>query len=249
MAVVLITGASSGIGAATARAFAARGDKVVPVARSTEALQAVAEDTGGLAVPCDASDGDAVADMAAQVRDAVGVPDVIVNSAGAGAWKRVEDTPPAEAIEMIGAPYLAAFNVTQVFLAEMLARRSGVVVHVGSPAGMSAWPGSAGYAAARGALRSFHEALAQDLVGTGVASCHVMFGEVLSPYFERNAVGRDQLPMLGKLVPRLTPEQCADHIIRLSGRPRHTAVHPVMMRLLVEGARLFPGTTRRLARL
>jgi NAD(P)-dependent dehydrogenase (short-subunit alcohol dehydrogenase family) len=61
----------------------------------------------------------------------VGVPDVIVNSAGLGRRERIEDTPPDEARSMIGAPYLAAFNVTHAFMPDMLARRSGVLVGTG----------------------------------------------------------------------------------------------------------------------
>jgi NAD(P)-dependent dehydrogenase (short-subunit alcohol dehydrogenase family) len=94
----LITGASSGIGAATARLLAAEGYRVVLIGRRREALDAVAADIGVAAVvePCDASDGDAMLAMAERVRSEHGVPDVIVNSAGAGKWKRIEHTPPPE---------------------------------------------------------------------------------------------------------------------------------------------------------
>ena len=117
----LITGASSGIGAATARKLAAEGYKVVLVGRRRDALDEVAADIGIAAVvePCDASDGDAVLAMAERVRRDHGTPDMIINSAGAGQWKRIEHTTPAEAVSMMGAPHFAAFNTTHAFMQGM----------------------------------------------------------------------------------------------------------------------------------
>jgi NAD(P)-dependent dehydrogenase (short-subunit alcohol dehydrogenase family) len=188
MKLAVITGASSGIGKATARLLAADGYTVVLVARNRQALDRVAQEIGSQAIveACDASDGDAVLAMAERVRRDHGVPHVIVNSAGAGQWKRIEDTTPAEAVTMMGAPYFAAFNVTHAFMREMLAEGRGVIVHVGSPASICTWPSSTGYAASRWALRGLHESLCDDLRGTGVRSCHVLFGRVSSPYFEHN---------------------------------------------------------------
>lgn len=178
----LITGASSGIGAETARLMAAEGWQVALVARDAARPKDVATSIGAQAhvEQCDAADGDAVLAMAARVRTSPGVPDVIVNRAGLGRWERIEDTPPDEARSMIGAPYLAGFNVTHAFMADMLQRGSGVIIHVNSPAACSARPAAVGYIAARAALHGMHEALRQDLVGTGVHTCEVVFGEVAS---------------------------------------------------------------------
>jgi short-subunit dehydrogenase len=112
------------------------------------------------------------------VRREHGSPSLIVNCAGLGAWKFLEDTPPEESAAMIAAPYLAASNLSHAFLPDMLERRAGLLIHVGSPASRIPWPGATSYSAARWALRGLHEALCQDLVGTGVRSCHVVFGEV-----------------------------------------------------------------------
>jgi hypothetical protein len=117
---VLITGVSSGISAETARRMATEGWQVVPVAHDAARLQDVATSIGAQAhvERCDAADGDAVLAMAARVRTSLGVPDVIGNCTGLGRWERIEDTPPDEARSMIGAPYLAAFNVTHAFMTD-----------------------------------------------------------------------------------------------------------------------------------
>lgn len=251
MKLVLITGASSGIGAATARRFAKSGARVILVARSADALSALADEIGENAVPipADVSDPDAVAALGAAVLTEYGAPDVLIHSAGAGQWKSLSETTPAEAQAMMGAPYFAAFNTTQAFLPAMLDRGKGVIISVNSPAGFVSWPGAVGYTAARAALRGFHEALAHDLTGTGVTACHAVFGSVSSPYWENNPASLDKMPSLDRLVPRLTPEQCAAMLTQLARQPRHTAVHPWQLRLLLASARLFPAFSRRLMRL
>jgi short-subunit dehydrogenase len=129
-------------------------------------------------------------------------------------------------------------------MADMIAARRGILVHVGSPASRLPWPGATAYAAARWALRGLNEALNQDLMGTGVTSSHVVFGEVSSPYFEHNRVERDQLPKLGRLIPVTTPERCADIILDTIRRPRREVVFPFMLKLFYWMAAVTPGPTR-----
>jgi len=247
----LITGASSGIGAATARLMARNGYKIVLVGRRREALEDVATDIGVSAVvePCDASDGDAVLAMAERVQRDHGVPDVIINSAGAGQWKRIEHTTPEEAVTMMGAPHFAAFNTTHAFMQGMLDRNTGVIVHISSPVSLFTWPSSVGYASARWAMRGMHEALCDDLYSTGVRSCHLVFGKVSSPYFEHNPDSEERIPKLAKTVRTLTPEECAKIITRVVRRPRRQSVYPFMMRVYYWLYLLFPGVTRSLLRL
>lgn len=243
--VALVTGASSGIGRATALRFARDGWTVIAVARTRSALEALAAEAAGIEVEAlDAGDGAAVEALAARVLAKHGTPDVIVNSAGAGEWKWLEDTTGAELVGMIGAPYLAAAHVTRVFLGGMVARKSGVILHVGSPASYQPWAGSAGYAASRWALRGLHETLRLDLRGTGVRSCHVVFGEVTSSYFANNPNSHEHIPTIAGIIPKSTPEQCAEVLRRVADRPRDEVLSPPMLALLMWLQWLAPGIFR-----
>lgn len=240
---VLITGASSGIGAEAARQLAAGGAQVILVARSADKLARVAESIGAAATieVCDAASGEAVGALGARVLADHGTPDVVVHCAGAGQWKRIESTSPEEASAMIAAPYLAAFNVTQAFMQPMLDRRSGVLIHVNSPACFFPWPSSVGYAAARWALRGLHEALCQDLAGSGVHSCHAVFGQVDSPYFDHNLGTAERMPAIAKTLRTLSTEECGGAIARLAIRPRRQLVIPYLLRVYAWSHRLAPG--------
>ena len=229
--VAVVTGASSGIGRATALALAAANYRVVAVARSKDKLTELAALSPSISIEAvDAADGAAVVAMAQRVLKDFGTPAVIINCAGAGQWKYIEDTTPAEALTMLGAPFLAAFNVTHAFMRSMLAAKAGVVIHVQSPASQLPWAGSTAYASARYALRGLHEALCQDLIGTGVRSCHAVFGEVTSDYFTNNPGSHEHLPKIARMIPKMSPEQCATVLVRLSSHPRTQVVTPFMLR-------------------
>ncbi|HSL17003.1 MAG TPA: SDR family NAD(P)-dependent oxidoreductase [Methylomirabilota bacterium] len=247
--IALVTGASSGIGAATARALAADGWRVVVAARRADRLETLAgeiEAAGGEArpEPLDLADGAAVDAMAARVRAHWGAPRLVVNSAGAGIWRFLEETTAEEVDAMIGAPYLAAAHASRAFLGDMVAAGRGLLVHVGSPASVIPWPGAAAYTASRWALRGLHEALVQDLRGTGVASSLVYFGEVSSEYFKANPGSHEHMPSLGRWIPVTTPERCAEVILRVVWRPRRVVFHPFPLSAMALAAAVAPGPVR-----
>jgi short-subunit dehydrogenase len=191
----------------------------------------------------DCADRGAV-DVAAQaIESELGVPDVIVNAAGAGQAMFFEETPPEELERAMAAPFLAALNVTRAFIPGMLARRSGVVVNVGSPAAYVPWPGAAGYAIGRWAMRGLSEVLHVELRGTGVHCTNVVPARVESSYFDNNPGFFERVPRFALLAGKLTPERVGDAIVGAASRDRRDVFIPLRLRGFVLFARLFPGVS------
>lgn len=247
--ILVITGASSGIGAETARAAAREGAHVLLLARSQEKLNSLAEEIrrkGGQArvYPADLTDAQAVTEVAGRITREVGTPDVIVNTAGTGRWLSTEETSAEEAVTIMAAPYFAAFFLTRAFLPDMLRHNSGMIVNVTSLASRIVWPGAVTYTAARWAMRGLTEALRADLSGTGVRTLLATFAAVSSPYWEHNPGSEERVPKAQAMIPVLRPEQAAAFILRGIKRQQHEVIAPVMLRVVVGLNVLFPYITR-----
>jgi uncharacterized protein len=245
----VVTGASSGIGAATAEALGAEGWRVVIAARRRQRLEQVAERVraaGGEAVveALDLADPVAVASMSGRIRVRHGVPDALVHAAGAASWARPEDTSPEEMERALDAPFRAALHLTHAFLGDLLGAGSGVIVHVSSAASMVAWPGATAHVVSHWALRGLHEALRQDLSGTRVTSCQVVLGPVDTEYYAVNERAWEHRPRLGPLVRILTPAQAASTIVATIDRPRAQVVAPRGLRVALRLHRYVPGPLR-----
>ncbi len=249
--IVLVTGASSGVGAAIAKAMALAGAaEVLLLARNEEALNKVAAEiatTGGKAriYPVDLSDEDQTSIVARRILDEVGVPDILINNAGSGQWKFLEDTSPKEIQNMMALPYFAAAWLTRAFLPAMRQRGSGHIVNISSIASHLVWPGATAYIAARWAIRGLTEALRADLYASGIGVTLYESGEIESPYWLHNPGSRERLPKIGKMIPVLKPEEVGKAIVAgVRGDKRHVVI-PFMMKVIYLLHFLFPSMVQR----
>lgn len=177
----VITGASRGIGLATAQALASAGARVVLVARTDADLQRACAEIGEEAscIPCDMSDAIAVQALAGELeRRLGGAPDVMVNNAGQFELAAVEETSTSDFARMLDVNLLAPFILLRTLLPAMHARGSGHVVNIGSIADRHTFPGNGAYAASKFGLRALHEVLRAELAGSGVRATLVSPGPV-----------------------------------------------------------------------
>jgi short-subunit dehydrogenase len=243
---VVITGASMGIGADTARAFADRGAHVILLARSQLALEGVSERiraAGGRAdwYAVDIGDLDAVEATSQRILAEHGAVDVLVNNAGSGRWLAIDETEPAEALSMTMVPYLGAFAITHHLVGPMIAQGSGAIMTITSPAAIAPFPGSAAYSIARAAMRELHRALRADLRGTGVHSGLVIASEVESRYWEHNPGSRDRVPRISGLIGTLSTEEVARAIVRAVEQDRVLTTIPWRLAAVRVAHHLAPG--------
>ena len=249
--VVLITGASSGIGAEMARAAAARGAELILVERGREKLESLAAELreGGTEVTVRLADLAALEEVEALGAELVSsgrVPDMLVNNAGAGRWRAVDENEPGECERQMSLPYLAAFELTRELAPAMIERGSGRIVNMTSAAAYFSFPGANGYGTARWAMRAFSEHLREDLRGTGVGVTMIVPAEVDSPYFDHNPGSRERVPGIGKVLGLLDPRQVAERAIGGAERGRRVVHIPRRLAVFEFSARHFPRTTQAL---
>ncbi|HEX9371079.1 MAG TPA: SDR family NAD(P)-dependent oxidoreductase, partial [Roseiflexaceae bacterium] len=168
---VIVTGASSGIGAATARAFGAAGASVVLAARDQARLQAVARELPGraLVVPTDIADRAAVERLVAETLAAFGGVDIVVNNAGVGLAAPVAEIKRQDFQRALDVDLFGPLALTQAALPHMRRRGRGQLIYISSVVGLRALPYLGGYAAAKAALDRLTESLRVELRGSGVA--------------------------------------------------------------------------------
>lgn len=171
--VAIITGASSGIGEATAEALAGDGIQVVLTARRAEKLEAVAdriESNGGdaLVVPADVTDDDALDSLVETVKDEFGRIDVLVNGAGFGLYGSVEETPIDEARYQFDVNMFGLARLTQLVIPVMREQRSGTIINISSMGGKVWYPMGAWYHATKHALEGWSDCLRYELAPHGI---------------------------------------------------------------------------------
>lgn len=240
---VLITGASSGIGAATARAMAAAGARLLISGRDQRRLAAVAAETGGTALAADLTSAGEVAGLAnAALRAAPAGLDVLVNNAGIG-WEGAFSDMPAAALERLIAVNLTApLHLTRLLAPAMADRGRGHVVFVSSIAGATGVPREAAYAATKAGLNYFADSLRYELGPRRVRVSVVLPGVIDTPFFDRRGVPYQRTHP----VP-IPPERVARAILTAIERNRAEVFVPAWMRLPAWIRGTAPGIFRSLA--
>jgi NAD(P)-dependent dehydrogenase (short-subunit alcohol dehydrogenase family) len=233
--VVIVTGASSGIGAVTARELAARGARVVLAARREKELREVAGSCAGeahLIVPTDILQPDEIRRLVEKTLETCGRIDVVVNNAGIGGGGRFDQVTEEQIRRNLEVNLYAPMLLSRLVLPGMLARGHGIIISVASVAGHIGTEPI--YSATKFGLRGFSIALARKLRGTGVTA------SVVSPGFVRT-------PMNSGRTGRLPgPDIVAGAIAGLIERPRREVVVPGYYRGAIWAEALIPGLLDRL---
>jgi short-subunit dehydrogenase len=213
---VLVTGASTGIGRATALRLARRGARVWAAARDEQRLASLAGEHADIVpVPADVSDN---ADRAALVKECEPI-DVLVNNAGLG-WKGVVEKMPADKVrELFEVNVLALIDLTQRVVPGMLERRHGHIVNVGSIAGYVSAPGETVYCATKFAVQGFTDGLRREVARRGVQVTLIAPGPIKTEFMARIRTG-EPAGEPGALDYGLPPESVAKAIVRALTRDR-----------------------------
>lgn len=251
-AVVVITGASSGIGKATALAFAERGARLVLAARREDALRATAEECEArgaetLIFGVDVTEADRVEDLAAAAVSRFGRIDVWVNDAAVTLFASVLDAPLDGVRRVFDVNAMGYLNGARAALPRMCERGQGVLINVASIVGAVAQPYTAAYGMSKAAVRSLSASLRQELRLSGhrgVEVCTLLPATMDTPLFQHaaNRTGRQVRPM----PPVSSPDRAADAIVSLARRPRRELVCGSGGRPLMMMHRKAPGLTERL---
>ena len=216
----IVTGASRGIGLATARVLAAAGARVVMLARTERDLRARAAEIGADAFPiaCDVTDTTAVDVAATEARHRLGgSPDILVNNAGAFTLATVDAMPPAEFERTIAVNLVAPFHLLRAFLPGMRERGTGHIVTIGSIADRMTFPENGAYAASKFGLRALHEVMRGELRGTGVRATLVSPGPVDTPLWD--PVAPETRPGFTPRAAMLAADAVADAVLFVVTRP------------------------------
>ncbi len=233
----VVTGASSGIGAASATALAAHGFRVICAARRVDRIDALAADIGGRAVACDVTSPADVRRLAAAVGETL---DVLVNNAGGAfgsdevAQADIEDWRAMYDVNVLG-----TLTVTQALLPALVASGDGVLINMGSTAGRAAYEGGGGYTAAKHGVAVMTETLRLELVGKPVRITEIAPGMVRTEEFGLVRFGGDEAKrdaVYAGIPDPLAAEDIADAVVWVATRPSHVNIDLMVVRPRAQAA-------------
>lgn len=229
--VAVITGASSGIGEATARALAADGHRLALLARRADRVEKLAEelDNGALAIEADVTDRDSIVAAAKRVQSELGGADILINNAGVMLLAPFSSEQKTEIRQMVETNLLGAITTTEVFL-DQLRDGGGDLVNISSVAGRTARPGNAVYAATKWGLGGWSESLRQELrpeIRVMVIEPGAVATE-LTDHITHADTKKAVQQMVGEIAIR--PEDIAEVIVFAVARPPRMTLNEILIR-------------------
>ncbi len=235
---VLVTGASAGIGAACARAFAGAGARLVLAARRTDRLEGLAaalrdaHGTESFLLALDVRDAEAVAGAFAALPPEWAEVDVLVNNAGLGrGLEKVQEGTVSEWDEMVDTNVKGLLYVTRALVPGMVARGRGHVINIGSVAGHEVYPGGAVYCATKHAVGAITKGLRMDLLGTGVRVSTVDPGMVETEFSVVRFRGdRERADRVYAGMTPLMADDIADAVLWCATRPPHVNIDEIIVK-------------------
>jgi uncharacterized protein len=246
--VVIVTGASSGIGEATAREFAKEGAKIVLAARRVDKLQALADEittlkTGAetLVVQADLSKLEDIQGMIEQTLEKFGRIDVLVNNAGFGRLDWLENLDPVKDIQaQIDVNVMGVLQTTRQVLPVMMKQRAGSIINMCSMAGLVGTPTYSIYAASKHAVHGFSEALRREVKPWGIDVSLIYPGGVVTEFTQHAGIKRKTNAKTPDFM-LLTAEQVGQAVVKLVRHPKRMLVIPWLWNVTVFMNKFLPG--------
>jgi len=226
----VVTGASSGIGAATARRLSADGFEVVCAARRRDRIEQLADEIGGRAIECDVTDPGSVRRLADEVGPRLSV---LVNNAGAAfGLDTVAESDPEQWRQMFELNVLGTLGVTQELLPALIASGDGLLVNVGSTAGHEAYEKGGGYTITKSGVAVMTETLRQELLGEPVRITEIVPGMVQTEEFSVKRLGDAEAAakVYAGVDRPLSADDVADAIGWVATRPWHVNVDRLVLK-------------------
>ena len=242
--IAVVTGASSGIGEATARALAGAGFRLVLGARRADRVEALATELGGTGFHLDVRDLRSIEGFASEIKTAFGQVDVLVNNAGLAAGLHpLAEGSDEDWVQMMETNVLGVLRVTKALLPLLRAAPRAHIVNLGSVAGFEVYPGGVGYTASKHAVRAITRTLRLELIGEPIRITEVMPGMVETEFsLVRFKGDRDRAAAVYKGMEPLTGADIADCILWCVTRPLNVNIDEMVVRPIAQ------ATTRDVAR-